>query len=277
MIRYALPTFFSFALVVLLYSCGAEKVNDGLPGGSTTEGAGGERNATVQAKRQRYRIVNTFAHDTSAFTQGLAIDNGQFIETTGLAGKSSIRRVDIPSGKVIRKVDYTYQFFGEGVCILNGKAYAVTWLNQTGFIFDASTLKQEATFTYMGEGWGLTTDGTSLYLSNGSNIITRRDPVDFHQLGVINVTLDGSPLRDINELEWVNGEIWANVWKTENIARIDPATGVVTGLVELAGIFPEEEKSANVDVMNGIAYDATTGAIYVTGKHWPWVYQIVVE
>jgi len=265
-------------VIALAASCTSDDVQDGgRANGSTPKSTSNSDAKTASAPRLGYRVVRKFPHDTAAFTQGFTVHNGAFLETTGLTGRSGIRRVEITTGKILKKVDYTYQIFGEGTCVLNNKAYAITWMNQTGFIFNAATLEKEAAFSYLGEGWGLTSDGTSLYMSNGTNVITRRDPADFHQLGTLMVTLDGSPLRDINELEWINGEIWANIWKTEHIVRIDPQTGVVKGLVDLTGILPRAEMHASIDVMNGIAFDQSTQAVYVTGKNWPWVYQIVVD
>ena len=225
----------------------------------------------------QYEIVKRIPHDVTAFTQGLSVHDGVFIESTGQTGMSSVRRVDMKTGKVLKKTDLNAQVFGEGSTVYNNKVYVLSWLNQTGFIFDAQTLAQTGTFSYAGEGWGLTTDGTVMYMSNGTNLIAVRDPSDMHMLRSFTVTQDGSGVRELNELEWVDGEIWANVWRTEKIVRIDPATGNVTGVIDLTGILPDSERPANADVLNGIAYDPTTKAIYVTGKNWPWIYHIAVK
>jgi glutaminyl-peptide cyclotransferase len=264
----------SVVVASLLLSCGSENAEVRAPK-DTQRSQSAQR--TFSAERHRYRLIRKVPHDTTAFTQGLTVHEGAFLESTGLTGRSGIRRVEIATGKVIARNDYTFQYFGEGLCVLGNEIYAVTWLNQTGFVLDAATLKQKRTFSYMGEGWGLTTDGTSLYMSNGTSQISRRNPADFQQIGVIDVTLDGRPLHDLNELEWIEGEIWANVWKREQIVRIDPATGVVQAVVDLSGILPIPERPMNADVLNGIAYDPATKALYVTGKNWPWVYQIEVD
>lgn len=228
-------------------------------------------------QRQSFRIVRTLPHDTMAFTQGLVVHAGGFVESTGQNGQSSIRLVDIATGKVRRMVRLADRYFGEGMTVLDGKAYMLTWLTQTGFVFDVATLKQTGTFTYAGEGWGLTNDGTNLIMSNGTNMLTVLDPASFRVVRAISVTLDGRSVTLLNELEWVDGEIWANVWRTNEIVRIDPATGVVKGVVDCTGILPEMEMTMATDVMNGIAYDPSAKAVYVTGKNWPHVYQIDVR
>lgn len=232
---------------------------------------------TPSVQRQSFRIVRTLPHDTLAFTQGLVVHAGGFVESTGQNGQSSIRLVDIATGKVRRMQRLADRYFGEGMTVLGGKAYMLTWLTQTGFIFDVSTLKQTGTFTYSGEGWGLTNDGTNLIMSNGTNMLTVLDPTSFRVVRTISVTVDGRSVPMLNELEWVDGEIWANVWRTNEIVRIDPATGAVKSVVDCTGILPEMEMTMATDVMNGIAYDAATKAVYVTGKNWPHVYQIDVR
>lgn len=224
-----------------------------------------------------YRVVRTLPHDKTAFTQGLVVHNGQFMESTGQNGQSSIRIVDIASGKVLKRQALEGMYFGEGMVVLGNNAYMLTWLNQQGFVFDAKTLKQKGTFRYNGEGWGLTSDGTHLYMSNGSSTISVLDPKDFRVIKSINVTNDGSPQSKLNELEWIDGEIWANVWRSDNIVRIDPMTGKVVGVVNLQGLLPSAEREYETDVLNGIAYDASSKSLYVTGKNWPHVYEIVIE
>lgn len=224
-----------------------------------------------------YRVVRTLPHDKKAFTQGLVVRNGQFLESTGQNGKSTIRIVDIASGKVLKRQALEPMYFGEGMVVLGTKAYMLTWLNQQGFVFDATTLKQLGTFRYFGEGWGLTTDGTHLFMSNGSSTITVLDPKDFSVVRVIHVTLNGSPQSKLNELEWIEGEIWANVWRSDNIVRINPGNGKVSGVLNMQGLLSAAEQEYETDVLNGIAYDAQSKSIYVTGKNWPHVYEVIVE
>lgn len=227
--------------------------------------------------RQTYRIMQTLPHDQAAFTQGLIVHDGMFLETTGQYGQSSIRRVDIRTGTVKRMERLDDRYFGEGMTVLGGKAYMLTWLTQTGFVYDAKTLKQLSTFTYQGEGWGLTNDGTNLIMSNGTNMLIVLDPTTYRVVRTLHVTIEGRSLSQLNELEWINGEIWANVWRTNEIVRIDPSSGVVKGVIDCTGILPQMEMTEATDVMNGIAYDSTTKALYVTGKNWPHVYQIAVQ
>jgi glutaminyl-peptide cyclotransferase len=233
--------------------------------------------SVVTAKTQTFNVVGRTPHDTTAFTQGLLVAHGMFYESTGLNGRSSIRKVEIKSGKIIDRTGLDPQYFAEGLALLAGKLYQLTWLNQKVFIYDAASLTKTSEFSYMGEGWGLATDGTVLYMSNGTDVITVHDPSDFHQTRAISVQLNGHPCGRLNELEWVEGELWANVWQTESIVRIDVATGMVVAVIDCSGIYPLAERNQTSEVMNGIAYDADRKAVYVTGKNWPWVYQIEVK
>ncbi|MCX6140881.1 MAG: glutaminyl-peptide cyclotransferase [Candidatus Kapabacteria bacterium] len=224
-----------------------------------------------------FKVLRRYPHDVKAFTQGLEVYDGLFVESTGQNGLSSIRRVEIGSGKVKKVEDLDDAFFGEGATVLKGKIYMLTWLNQMGFVFDAQTLKSVGKFSYAGEGWGLTNDGTRLIMSNGSSILNVIDPNSYRVVRSISVTMNGSPVTRLNELEWVDGEIWANIWQSEQIVRIDPASGRVNGVIDLTGILPDSARDANTDVLNGIAFDSATKAIYVTGKNWPYVFQISLQ
>lgn len=224
-----------------------------------------------------YKVLHSYPHDIKAFTQGLEVFEGHFIESTGQNGQSSIRKVEIVSGKVKIKEDLDNSYFGEGATVLNDRIYMLTWLNQTGFVFDARTLKKLGNFSFAGEGWGLTNDGQQLIMSNGSNVLNVIDPVRFNVVRSISVTMNGSPVTHLNELEWVDGEIWANVWQSEQIVRIDPVSGRVKGFIDLTGILPDSARDANTDVLNGIAYDSVKKAIYVTGKNWPFVFHISLQ
>lgn len=254
----------------MLLSCTTEKPAEQQPPPQ------GRQPATLGAVRHGYRVLQTLPHDPGAFTQGLVVHDGHFLESTGQYGFSSVRRVAIRNGVVKQKETVDARYFGEGIAVLQGRVYMLTWLNQKGFVYDAKTLKRVDEFTYTGEGWGLTTDGTSLYMSNGTSTISVHNPAGFRRMRSIDVTLDGSPLGNLNELEWIRGEIWANVWQTEKIVCIDPSSGRITSVIDMEGILPQADRTPSTDVMNGIAWDSVGNAIYVTGKHWPSVYKIDV-
>ncbi|MBP9664810.1 MAG: glutaminyl-peptide cyclotransferase [Pyrinomonadaceae bacterium] len=238
-----------------------------------------------------YEIVKTYPHDGSAFTQGLFFYNGSLYESTGQKGRSQIRKVDIETGKVQQKWDLPKDEFGEGSTVLGDKIYMVTWQDGVGRVFDAKDLKMLNEFSYQGEGWGITTDGTNLIMSQGTHVLKVIDPQTFKQIKTIPVMReDGRPLMRLNELEFVKGEIWANVWHSEDtetlgkpnrIARIDPQTGKLIGWIDLAGISPDDQPKTNSpydekveNTLNGIAYDAVTDRIFVTGKQWKKLYEI---
>lgn len=218
--------------------------------------------------------VTSFPHDPDAFTQGLFIHDNTLYESTGRVGASSLRRVELETGNIEQQTDIEPPYFGEGSVRLGDRIFMLTWQAQTGFVYDAGTLERIGTFSYSGEGWGLTHDGQTLILSDGSSTLRRIDPEDFSTIGTIEVTLGGRPVRRLNELEWVDGEIWANVWMTPMIVRIDPQNGHVTGLVDLTGVIPAGLEHSRDAVPNGIAWNAQTGQIYVTGKLWPVLYEI---
>jgi glutamine cyclotransferase len=220
-----------------------------------------------------YEVVQEFPHDPGAFTQGLLLLDDAWIESTGGFGTSSIRRVERQTGKVLLKRDLTADCFGEGLAELAGKIYQVTWKNRRGFVYDAKTFGLVAQFAYEGEGWGLTTDGSSLILSDGSPKLRYMDPNTFRVIREVEVRLNGKPIPMLNELEFIEGEIFANVWHTDQILRINPADGTVVGIIDLTGIAKHTIRDPE-HVLNGIAYDAATGDIFVTGKSWPTIYQI---
>lgn len=222
-------------------------------------------------------IVKTFPHDTMAFTQGLTVNGGRLIETTGQYGVSELREVDLASGKVLRSTRLGGQYFGEGSTVIDDNVFVITWLNQEAFVYGMKSFSKTKTFNYFGEGWGLTTNGRELFMSNGSEVITVRNATDFSVERTISVRLDGQPCRYLNELEWVEDEIWANVWQTDMVVCINPQTGTVNKVINLAAIYPYSSRSERADVLNGIAYDQQTKAVYVTGKNWPHLYQIRVQ
>ncbi len=224
-----------------------------------------------------YSVVKDYPHDRGAFTEGLVFWEGQLIEGTGLNGHSALRKVDLETGAVRQEVRLPERYFGEGVAVLGGKIYQLTWLNEHGFIYDLATLKQVGEFTYKGEGWGLTTDGRSLIMSDGTSRIRFLDPDTFQVTRTIEVLARGRPVDQLNELEFVKGEIYANVWKTQFILRIDPASGRVLGTIDLVGILPRSDYERDTDVMNGIAYDERGDRLFVTGKNWPRVFEVRVS
>ncbi len=223
-----------------------------------------------------YDIVNIFPHDRGAFTEGLMFLQGVLLESTGLNGRSTLRRVDLRSGRVLQEVSLSSQYFGEGMTELNGKIYQLTWKNQKGFVYGLDSFAVEHEFTYTGEGWGLTTDGRSLIMSDGSNQIRFIDPATFKVMRTIDVLRSGEPLTQLNELEWVKGELYANIWQTQTVARIDPANGRLLGLIDFSGLLTPEERRG-VDVLNGIAYDSAGDRLFVTGKNWPKLFEVRVR
>jgi glutamine cyclotransferase len=230
--------------------------------------------ASTEPTYYTYEVVNTFPHDINAFTEGLVFFKNHLYESTGLNGHSSLREEDLPTGQILRQVEVPAEYFGEGLAILGTKAYQLTWQTHKGFVYDLDTFKLEKDFAFTGEGWGLTTDGHSLIMSDGTSQIRFLDPATFAVTRTITVKLKGQPQDQVNELEYIKGEIYANVWRTNLILRIDPATGNVTGVINLAGLLPLEDRGANTDVLNGIAYDAATDRLFVTGKNWPKLFEI---
>jgi len=220
----------------------------------------------------RYKVVKTFTHDPDAFTQGLEFKDGVLYEGTGLNGKSSLRRVKLETGQVLQKIDLPEQYFGEGITVLKDRILQLTWTAQQGFIYDRKTLKQIGQFKYPGEGWGLTSDARHVYMSDGSAQIRIWDAVTLKELRRITVTNGKQPVDQINELEFIDGEIYANVWQTDYILRISPTDGRVTGIIDLRGLLGQH--NGQTDVLNGIAYDPATKRLFVTGKLWPRIYQI---
>jgi glutaminyl-peptide cyclotransferase len=220
-----------------------------------------------------YRIVKVYPHDASAFTQGLQYLDGFFYEGTGLNGRSSIRKVAPETGKVLQQRMVPGEFFGEGITVWKNDLIELTWQSHVAFVYDRATFEPKKRFTYPGEGWGLTTDGTNLVMSDGTDELRVLDPVTFTEKRRIKVTAGGAPLRNLNELEYMKGEILANIWMTEYVARVAPDTGRVTAYIDLRGLLTAAER-ANTDVLNGIAYDAKQDRLFVTGKLWPKLFEI---
>ena len=229
-----------------------------------------------QVKTYGFKVEESYPHDVASYTQGLFFHDGILYESAGQYGESSFRKVDLASGRVLQRMSYEGRYFVEGSCVLNGRLYVLTWQEKECFVYDIKTWNQIGTLRYLGEGWGLTTDGKSLIMSDGSSTITFRNPDTFAAERTITVTLRGQPVVYLNELEYIKGEIWANVYGTDQIVRIDPETGRVKAVVNLRGILPANLRKPRTDVLNGIAYNPKDGAVYVTGKYWPKLYRITL-
>ncbi|MEN6331524.1 MAG: glutaminyl-peptide cyclotransferase [Smithella sp.] len=230
----------------------------------------------TKAPISKINVSNIFPHDPESFTQGLVYHRGYLYESTGLNGNSALKKVELNSGKVIKKFELGKEYFGEGMAIFDKKIYQLTWLNQTGFIYDLSSFKKTGRFSYQGEGWGLTSDGKSLIMSNGTPVITFSNPKTFKVIRRIQVRDGKMPVKYLNELEFIRGEIWANVFTTDVIARISPQTGKVLGWIDLSSLQDLLPPSGRRDVLNGIAYDPEGDRIFVTGKLWPRIFEIKV-
>jgi len=221
-----------------------------------------------------FQIVAAYPHDPAAFTQGLAIEAGQLYEGTGQYGASTIRRVVLSSGRPEKQRALNQRYFGEGIAILNGLLYQLTWQNGVAVVYDVNTFDNLRTLQYDGEGWGLTHDGHELIMSDGSATIRFRDPETFAVTREIEVRDQGMPVAKLNELEYIDGEIWANIWYDDRIARISPADGTVLGYIDLTKLYPQSARGGSEAVLNGIAYDAAAKRLFVTGKNWPQLYEI---
>jgi glutamine cyclotransferase len=221
-----------------------------------------------------YEVVHVWPHDRDAYTQGLVFHDGKLLESTGQVGRSSLRRVELETGKVVQKVDVPPPHFAEGITLLKGKIYQLTWQDKLGFIYDGWTFAKIGTFKYEGEGWGLANDGQFLILSDGSNQIRFMDPDNFHVRKTIAVFNGKVPVNEINELEYIHGEIYANIWHADRIARIDPQTGRVVGWIDLNGLLSPGEVRDEEAVLNGIAADESNDRLFVTGKLWPKLFEI---
>ena len=221
-----------------------------------------------------YRVVHVYPHDPQAFTQGLEYRAGFLYEGTGLRGRSTLRKVDLPTGKVLREIELDPGFFGEGITVINGRVVQLTWQAQEGFVYDQQTFRLLHTFQYSGEGWGLTNDSRRIYMSDGTAQIRCLDPLTLKELRRFTVHDGDRQITELNELEWVRGEIYANVWQTDRIARIAPSNGRVLGWIDLSGILPKQDQNGQIDVLNGIAYDSMGDRLFVTGKLWPKLFEI---
>jgi glutaminyl-peptide cyclotransferase len=225
-----------------------------------------------------YTVRHTYPHDANAFTQGLFWRDDALYESTGQYGASSIRKVDLETGKVLQRRDLPPNVFGEGIAAAGDRIVGLTWMNGAGFVFDIATFEQVGSFAYQGQGWGLTGDGKRLYMSDGSEYLRVLDPQTMRVLRRMRVTADGAPVTQLNELEWVDGEIYANVWQTDRIARIDAFSGQVRGWIDLAGLHRLAGITPGTDnVLNGVAWDAERRRLFVTGKLWPKLFEIELK
>jgi glutamine cyclotransferase len=222
-------------------------------------------------------VVKSYPHDRTSFTQGLLWHQGDLYESIGQYGQSKLRRLEFPSGKVLRETSLSPELFGEGLALVGNRLIQLTWTSHRGFVYDLSTFNPVQEFSYDTEGWGLTYNGTKLILSDGSSDLFFLDPATFKSTGKLAVRMNGLPMRQLNELEFIEGEIWANVWQTDFVLRIDPASGLVTSYLDLAGILSPTERTSTDAVLNGIAYDAEHKRIFVTGKLWPRIFEIKLK
>ena len=220
-----------------------------------------------------YKIVNVYPHDENAFTEGLLIDDGFLYEGTGLYGDSSLRRIELETGEILSLHSLPNQYFGEGIAIVGNKIVQLTWQSEKGFVYEKETFDLLEVFTYPNEGWGITYDGSQLIMSDGTSTLHFLDPNTFQKAGEIDVLSNNSTVENLNELEYVNGRIYANIWHEEKIAVINPQTGEVEAWIYMSGIQNTESRDSE-DVLNGIAYDAQREKLFVTGKHWSHLYEI---
>ena len=234
----------------------------------------GDANAQ-KVKNYKVQVLGSYSHDASAYTQGIFFHNGELYETTGQYGQSSIRKVDLVSGRPLNYISVDKKYFVEGSCVLDGKMYVLTWMENVCFIYDISTLKRIGQLRNPREGWGITTDGKTLIMSDGSDKIFFVDPLTFMEQKHINVTLNGKKISYINELEYIEGKIWANVYTTDTILIINPKSGVVEGVVDCRNLLPYAMRRPNTDVLNGIAWDGK--GIYLTGKNWPKIFKVSLK
>jgi glutamine cyclotransferase len=231
--------------------------------------------ADATVKEYKLEVVAEYTHDTDSYTQGLFFHNGKMYETTGLNGKSTLRLVDMQTGKPLKKLDFDKKYFLEGSVVLGENLYILTWENRVAFIYDADTMEYKSSWTYPREGWGITTDGRQLIASDGSANLYFMDG-DFKLDRKVTVTFDDRPVRWLNELEYIDGKIWANIYTTDEIAIINPKNGKVEGVVDCRGLLPNRLRKPSTDVLNGIAFNPDDGRIYLTGKNWPKLYEIKI-
>ena len=267
------------AAFLLAAFCGTGRP-EGLPGPGGTENPHAAGEGTLSASGgaaapwTKFRIVGVVPHDAAAFTEGLVFSDGFLYESTGLNGVSSVRKVDIPTGKVLKITALPPEYFGEGLTAWRGTLVQLTWQSQVGFIYDRESLKKIGEFPFDGEGWGLTSDGESLVVSDGSATLRFLDPATFRETRRLPVTDGGRPVENLNELEYIEGEIFANIWKSDVIARISPRSGAILGWLDLSGLRRHMVPAGYAEVLNGIAFDPDRKRLFVTGKYWPKLFEL---
>lgn len=244
---------------------------------SDRSGATAAEDMTETPPVYSYTIINTYPHDRQAFTQGLVFDEGIVYEGTGLRGRSSVRRVDLTTGRVLQLRALPAPFFGEGITVFGPHLIQLTWQSKVGFVYDKTHFTLLRQFTYPTEGWGITHNDQHLIMSDGTSVLYFLDPETLSATGQLHVRDDQGPVERLNELEYVQGSIYANIWQTDRIARIDPESGQVTAWIDLTGLLPLEDRVERVDVLNGIAYDAAQDRLFVTGKLWPKLFEIRIH
>lgn len=228
-------------------------------------------------ERLKVKVIERYNHDQTAYTQGLFFIGNQLYESCGEYNRSTFRKVDLTTGKVLQKISFPAQYFAEGAVHLNGKIYVLTWRERVCFVLDAKSFKNIKSFyNPKNEGWGLTTDGNSLIMSDGTSFLYYMNPDNFTEKSKIEVKLNGRAVQYLNELEYINGEIWANVYQSDNILIINPKTGAVRAVVDCTGLLPQNERTPNTDVLNGIAWNESTKSLYLTGKNWPKLFKVEV-
>lgn len=269
-------------MTLAMYSCANASGSKSASAGNNVVEAPSEQGIQSNVSRTKVKvtgykiqIVNEFPHDVTSYTQGLFFYGGEMYESTGLNGKSTFRKVDIKTGKPLYRLDFDKKYFLEGSVEKDGNIYMLTWMNGVAFVYDAKTLEYKSTFSYPREGWGLTTDGKSLIASDGTANLYFMDD-SFKTMRKLTVKLNGRPVRDLNELEYIDGKIWANVYLTDMIVIIDPADGNVTGIVDCSGLLPENLRTEDTDVLNGIARNPVDGKLYLTGKNWSRLYEVAL-
>ena len=246
-----------------------------LLGSITALVAYGQLKSNAKPLNWGYKVVASYPHDPQAFTQGLVVEDGKMFEGTGEYGNSTLRRVDWKTGNVEEQVALNQQYFGEGIAIMGNRLFQLTWQNRLGLVYDVESLKYLQSFSYTGEGWGLTHDDKHLIMSDGTSTLRFLDPVSFKVVKQLSVKTGKQKVGSLNELEYVEGEIWANIWHEDRIVRISPSDGTVLGWINLAGLFPRQPRDRE-RVLNGIAYDSKTKRLFVTGKYWPQLFEIEI-
>lgn len=269
----------SFLITVLALFCVACHTGQATGGLQQSNEAADQNQATSPGRvaNYTYEIIRAYPHDSNAFTQGLVYFNGALYESTGLNGQSSLRKVDLETGQVLKKVDVPAQFFAEGLALLNGRLFQLTWQSQRAFVYDLGSFQLLNSFNYTGEGWGLTHNANSLIMSDGTSRIRFLNPDNFEVQRVISVYDDSRSIDHLNELEYIKGEIFANIWLTDRIVKVDPQSGRVLGRVNLSGLLSAEDRVPPDGVLNGIAYDEANDRLFVTGKLWPKLFEIKLK